>query len=408
MKAYAEKVKKYYKYQDVAWVQPVLSSAGTLGGNSFAVYATSTWAGYSVVNAVDANAGSYWLSEFQSGAPFTFYNPVPIKVTKIVVSRQHTDTGIQAYTGKVEASNDNNIWEEVGSFTGGTWNGGFTVDMSSNTGYYKYYKITPTSASNNTWGIANLTITADQREVVDGTESDYDYYIEIPLCKLPSKVDRKYYKYVDTKQPNAQIIGTLTNNEGIVSGFNTSNYLILPNSFDVSGNKIWELVTKVTTGSTIEEYASIFASINDGADALWLETRSSKHWGLALTSGSGWTIANHAVGSYTVQPNTSYWLKLSFNGNAYILSYSLDGVDYVTDITINSSTSIRTLPLAVGIVKGGDAWKCSWNGSIDLNKSYIKINDELWWIGTVIETQQSSQSDYDFYKDVEIYYGIGD
>lgn len=215
----------------------------------------------------------------------------------------------------------------------------------------------------------------------------------------------KAYKETEIKQvPNGNVVGSPIVINNVMSGFSASNYLILPNSFNVSQNKKWEIITKVTTGSTIEENASIFASINDGADALWLETRSSKHWGLALTSGSGWTIANHAVGSYTVQTNTDYWLKLSFNGNAYSLSYSLDGVDYVTDITINSSTSIRTLPLAVGIVKGGDAWKCPWNGSIDLSQSYITIDSDLWWSGI-------TDKEFNTYKIPKInktYYGIGD
>jgi hypothetical protein len=171
--------KKYYKYEYSDWTQPTLTANGTMGGNSFAVSADSSWSGYNPYYACDKNAGTQWISGKGASSPFIFYNPTPIIVKKLEVSSQHSDSGIQAQEGKVYGSNTNGDWVQIGTFTGGSWNKGFVCDLSSNDSPYTYYRIVPTTATSGNWGIYELTITALGRTSTNGTADDYDYYEDI-------------------------------------------------------------------------------------------------------------------------------------------------------------------------------------------------------------------------------------
>ena len=170
---------KYYKYTYTAWTRPNLTTDGTLGGDSFAVAADTTWSGYPIYQAVDGDDSTRWLAAKNStNSSFIFYNPKPLKVTKINVTKQHTDSGIYASAGDVYGSNDNSNWYKLGSFTGGTYNNGFSCDLSSNNKAYKYHRITPTTTVTAGWGISELQITATQQTgSVESTSSDYDYTV---------------------------------------------------------------------------------------------------------------------------------------------------------------------------------------------------------------------------------------
>ena len=168
---------KYYKYTYENWTRPNLTATGTLGGSSFAVSAETIYSGYPIHQAVDGNSSTFWLSATGSYASYIFYNPTPLKVTKISTPKQWKDGGIYAIAGDVYGSNDNSSWVKLGSFTGGTYNNGFSCDLSSNKNAYKYHKITPTSTtSNKCWGMSELQITAQaQTGSIESTADDYDY-----------------------------------------------------------------------------------------------------------------------------------------------------------------------------------------------------------------------------------------
>lgn len=183
---------------------------------------------------------------------------------------------------------------------------------------------------------------------------------------------------------NAKQLGSLTNNSGVYSGFSSSNRLILNPTLNVGANT-WEIRIKCTTGADVATTNQVL--INGWYDSgdtkfscLTLFTGAS-NFRLNLSSNASSTDIGSVAGTYTVLPNTTYWLKLVFNGSSYVLSYSLDGDTYTADITISSSASMYSL-LHIGIGAQYNAI-LPFFGSIDFNETSITIDGNLWWQGAV-------------------------
>lgn len=216
------------------------------------------------------------------------------------------------------------------------------------------------------------------------------------------KRHRTYYKY--GTEPNVTVVGSPTINEGVVSGFSASNYLVLPENFDVTGGKTWQMFYKIRTGSDVKSIQSVTGTNYYRYDPVAILVESSK-FELDICSATGTTLFNKA-GTYTVLPNTDYWIKMSFDGAKYTFDYSLDGISYINDISYSSTTSVYSQPLAIGIqcASSNGSFSSPWLGSIDLSQSYIKINGKEWWHGT--KAVESNSSDYDYYIDRNKAYNI--
>lgn len=164
----------------------------------------------------------------------------------------------------------------------------------------------------------------------------------------------------------------------VLSGFSGTNNAVLPSDFAPSSNP-WEVVFKVTTGSNVTTAQQIIGGTtsNYGALELGITTKSKFTIWLGSTSANG--IANGTTGTYTVLANTTYWVKVAFSGSAYTVSYSLNGKDFTTDITINSTATIGASGKSIGADrKENDS---AFLGSVDLKGCYININGQRWWSG---------------------------
>ena len=120
---------------------PTLTANGTLGGNSFAIATNQTGSdGYKMFNGNTATSDYWWFTGGNNGeAIVTFYNPTPIKVTKLVITFNTTSTTYLAKSYVVEGSNDNTNWKQVGSF-GYVAGQVRTLDLTNNKAF-KYYRI---------------------------------------------------------------------------------------------------------------------------------------------------------------------------------------------------------------------------------------------------------------------------
>lgn len=144
--------------QEVDFVQPVLTADGTLGGNSFAVSATS-----SIKNAIyspfDGTTNTSWLSANASPQTYTFYNPQGLKILSIIT--ENTDRGGWGHItdGTVDGSNDNANWTTLKSFSG-VGSGKQTVTINS-PAFYKYHRIVATKSTYaNHMQLVKLTLNA--------------------------------------------------------------------------------------------------------------------------------------------------------------------------------------------------------------------------------------------------------
>ena len=166
-----------------SWKQPVFTSAsdnGTLGGDKFAFDAylfdpylgQATWRIMSNPNSV----GNYEdCGRVSWGGYWTIYNPNALNITSLkVMNMNHSVTYRNCPIGGVNilGSKDGINYTLLKSYTntngtGGAW---WTIDMSNNTNYYKYYRIQHTTKSlagdgSTSVGIARLIITATQKIV---------------------------------------------------------------------------------------------------------------------------------------------------------------------------------------------------------------------------------------------------
>ena len=179
------------------------------------------------------------------------------------------------------------------------------------------------------------------------------------------------------KNPNLNIIGSnLIIDSGNVSGFSSSDYMQFPFIFNFN-NYHWTLEKGFTTKTDITTQQNILDSKFGIALAI-----IGGQFVLAISSnGTSWDIGN-VTGTYSVQPNTSYSVKLSWDGASYMLSYSLDETNYTTDITIASTLVHNATQEYVG--GEADIWSGSYfpfGGTINLNNWKLTVNGLDVWLG---------------------------
>lgn len=370
MKAYNETIRKYYKYQYNDFIQPVLTSNGVIGGHSFAVSNPGGWeSSYPAFQAVDNNTGTISIFQKGTGYYFQFYNPNPLNVTNLNITNTGGDAwGTRALTaGSIMASNNGIDFVELltysNSVTGG--NASWSIDLSSNADYYKYYRIITTGTSYANSGaasqciIAELKITAQEQTIIEGTESDHDFYEDVAVYKLPTKTVRTYYKYIDWTQP------VLTSN--------TSSSVM-------------------TVSATSEEQGAAYTAFDGN------------------TSG-GWATANYV---------TTGTLTAVLDKDIYITSIEVVGSSNqwgsTNTITIYSDTNKQTI---IGEQKSfnysvSDTLAWNFEEPVKANTLVFYGTGTTWVAITEITitaqeqvTVESPQDDYDFYEDKITYYGIG-
>jgi len=226
---------------------------------------------------------------------------------------------------------------------------------------------------------------ADNFNWMDGTIFTHCYSELLSEYNNPSSVNKEtLYK------KNFSIRGGVQFSEtGVASNFSASNTLSIPTLFTPSTNT-WEINLKIKTGSSLATQQML--AIQKG---LTNETRYGTRIGINDTNhfifsvsynGTAWDIVSGttagATGTYVALTDTEYYLKYQFTGEAYILSYSLDGETYTQDCYVASTTPMYNANqyFLLGSWNNG-SYVDVFLGSIDLDNSYIKIGDNTWWKG---------------------------
>ena len=225
-----------------------------------------------------------------------------------------------------------------------------------------------------------------------GAYADFVDYMADLYDNIPR--DRKVY--------NVSIVGNLVNTDGVLSGFSASNYAELPEIFD-TGDNSWEVVLKVKTGNSLSSNENVIGDgVGAGFNGLYIIIYNSK-WALGISSnGSSWDIADASrdTGQISVATNTDYYLKASWDGSQYKLDVSTDGTTYQNSVTINSATKKIAKLQSIGCSAYNAGYQ--FNGTIDLNESYIKINGDFWWQGVTYENEIFC-SESNWFRSVNLY-----
>lgn len=201
--------------------------------------------------------------------------------------------------------------------------------------------------------------------------------------------------YIDGEvfQNNFNIVGQPMIVEGIVNGLSSVNYLTLVDSFDGYGLSSWEIVFSIfLNGNTVTPQALLGRSGSSNCEPF-----------IGLTEGNVMTMKLANENNYFVELQgqtqlpigTWCWVKYEFTGSVYKLSYSTDGIAFVEDASFNSTEIYSIRPLTyIGYsqnVRSNE--KYPFFNTIDLNKSYIKKDNAIWW--TCLE--ESPHGEYTVY-----------
>lgn len=220
------------------------------------------------------------------------------------------------------------------------------------------------------------------KEVVQEGEEydDYEDIVQLHLAKTKKRVTK----------PNYSIVGNPTVDNGVVSGFSQSNFITLPDLFS-PGTNLWEIVIK----GNFTDFSSaqgVFISVASSATAASSSIGTISAYGLQIhvrngkvalylsSTGNSWNLANLLQGITSLVTGTDYWIKLVFTGNEYILYLSTTGAfagEETVEVTVTTTTAIYPRYFLIGC--NGSGINEPVMGSVDLNETQVKINNEIWW-----------------------------
>lgn len=187
---------------------------------------------------------------------------------------------------------------------------------------------------------------------------------------------------------NYTVVGTLTENNGVLSGFtNNTNYGQLPSTLTLGND--FDIVFKVKTGSSFTTQPTIAAAYNQIALAILINSSNK----VQISTGNGSSWGDVLKSNTTISTNTDYKFKFSLH-NSVLSIYIADSNDnFVLDNSMSATASIPNATIVLGVAR---TLAAAWNGSIDLNESYIDINSERAWSGieSVVLANLSPVTDY--------------
>lgn len=174
------------------------------------------------------------------------------------------------------------------------------------------------------------------------------------------------------------VVGNVSiDSDGVASGFtDKTDYLTLP-AFNPGTNK-WKFTTKIK----IYSYSAQISLIdrNSSTRCFQIVVRTTGKF-RANISTNGTSKANEVDGTHVLSTNTIYYVSFEYDGSKYYLKYSLDNINWTTEITINNSTKIYP----VSSMSMGHSWYNSgtekWDGEIYLRETHLftyGINTETW------------------------------
>ncbi len=155
---------------EVAFVQPEMTANGTLGGDAFAVFANQNNNYiHDAFNSTDDYWGGTTTPSPSNPSEITIYNPTALKVASITFKNPTTSSQVWS-TMKVQGSNDNDAWVELGTFNNSIRTAGSFADAAINaTVAYKYFKLSFTvNSANAAIAIAQIRLNATMSVTLTG------------------------------------------------------------------------------------------------------------------------------------------------------------------------------------------------------------------------------------------------
>ena len=223
------------------------------------------------------------------------------------------------------------------------------------------------------------------------TEDDYDYIQEASVYNVVKDTKTDYY--TNSSTVNATIVGSPTNNNGVISNFSSSNYLQLGTPFNVSSFE-WHIKFTMPTTIVSGKNQYLLAPLTNYKTPLILLTSNGNINFDLSSNGVNWDVVI-TVSSSDIELGATYTANLKWDGGL-VTGYLKDALGNVINFHSISSyrdyaTSITwTDDIKIGTNTSGSN---PFDGSVDLKESYMIVNNKLWWTG--MEVSSATQDSYD-------------
>jgi hypothetical protein len=183
--------------------------------------------------------------------------------------------------------------------------------------------------------------------------------------QLPDDATTRAINITAATGNNLTKVGSPTIDEnGVASGFSSSDYLQSNTTFSMSNNFEFLIKFKFNIKSNNTEY------IYSGPFCLLLNNAN-----ILIRFKENNVGTNHTIVS-SLSTDTFYWLKIKKNNNIIELLLSTNGIDYTQLKNIDLINIIVTNLYQIQIFgKIGSSDDFHFNGSIDLNNTYIKVGN---------------------------------
>ena len=178
----------------------------------------------------------------------------------------------------------------------------------------------------------------------------------ISFEKNPSSTSEKVY---------AIIYGTPTNTDNVWSDFSNSNYLRIGESLPTDST---EIVIDFTLGTTKSGTQTIFYA------GLFALTIYSNYLGTYDDSASGY---KKVIPASDLVVNSHYVVRVEKNDRELSFYYSKDGGDFINSLNWTSQNDY----LSYILIGKSSTTNRYFRGSIDLNNTYVKIGNKIWFAG---------------------------
>ena len=176
----------------------------------------------------------------------------------------------------------------------------------------------------------------------------------------------------------ATIKGTLTENDGVFSGFSSSSYLQIQNAININSSTNFEMVVKVNFNNFTEN--STFVGSFNRYD-ITLRTGTNGKVYLNAGNGNSWIFVNEeSTNAFLL--NTDYYFKIVLKSNKAQVFSSTNGTNWVKEIEKTFIiVSQYNFKITLGIGRISTTY---FEGSIDLPNSYIKLGSTKYNLQAVV------------------------
>lgn len=180
------------------------------------------------------------------------------------------------------------------------------------------------------------------------------------------------------------LTGSLTNNQGVVSGFSESNYLTINKTPPAKTMEItsFELYGTATLNE-LNTHSFIFAQLNANKLTPQMGIAANNNFVCDISpDGTNWVTLVFAPSELTPEIGQTYnWLSM-WDIESKILTFKVKKAQDET-FTLSKTATLNAINWTDLMAIGMDQLSTGeyFRGTIDLSQSYIKINGKMWWQG---------------------------